>query len=88
MSDDRIHARLRYALELQYWLTGEQAAQQFHPLRNCLWVLCDLAAAGVIRRQWLYGSCYYQRDDVALVAATLACVGVPRRPSSPRRYTR
>lgn len=71
---------LCYALELPHCLTSEQAAQQFGPLRACaLALLPSLAAACVIRRQWMYHHWYYHRDDVQLVAATLArqCITAP-----------
>jgi hypothetical protein len=74
MTLDRIHMHIRYAPEVPHWLTGEQAAQQFGPLHRCAPVLlANLAAACVIRRQFIHRCWYYHRDDVALVAATLAC---------------
>jgi hypothetical protein len=71
--NERIYPEICYGLTLPHWLTCEQAAQQFGNLNGCARVLLqDLAAACVIRRQWCYGAWYYSRDDVELVAATLA----------------
>jgi hypothetical protein len=72
MSDERIYRQVCYAPPLKHWLTCEQAAQRYAVLAPCArQLLQDLAAACVIRRQWVYQHCYYHRDDVELVVATL-----------------
>jgi hypothetical protein len=72
MNDEPVYPELCYAISLPQWLTSEQAAQQFRVLQRCASpLLRALAAERVIRRQFCYGSWFYARDDVALVAATL-----------------